>query len=112
LIHPADDATRAMGAAMGLGVGYVLEGRTVRFKVDGEWWRRILRGALGLVVLVVAYLGLSRLFATFDESMGELMTTVWDVVRYALVGFTGAWVSPWIFTTARLAQKAEPATGG
>jgi membrane-associated phospholipid phosphatase len=107
IVHPVKDTASAMGAAIGLGLGFVLEGQTLRFTVEGEWWRRVLRGILGLVVVLIAYLGLSALFGPFDESMGAAMAIVWRAIRYALVGFAGGWVAPWLFTASKLAKREQ-----
>jgi membrane-associated phospholipid phosphatase len=107
MVHPAEGVATPMGAVIGLGVGYVLEGQTLCFAVEGEWWRRVLRGALGLVVVFAVYLGLSALFGLFDESMGAAMAIVWRVIRYAMVGFVGSWVAPWLFTLSRLAEREQ-----
>jgi hypothetical protein len=62
---------------------------------------------LGLVVVFAVYLGLSALFGLFDESMGAAMEIVWRIIRYALVGFVGSWVAPWLFTLSRLAEREQ-----
>jgi hypothetical protein len=110
MVHPVEGAATPMGAAIGLGVGFVLEGQTLCFAVEGKWWRRVLRGALGLVVVFAVYFGLSALFGLFDESMGAVMEIVWRIVRYALVGFVGGWVAPWLFTLSRLAEREQSTT--
>lgn len=104
LVHPTEGIATPMGAAMGLGVGYVLESQTVRFSTAGTIWRRILRGVLGLVVVLIVYFGLGFLFGTFDESMGATMELVWRLIRYALVGFTGGWVVPWLLAKVGLVE--------
>ena len=104
-IVPDESTAVPMGAAMGLGVGYVLEGQTVRFSVSGTIWRRILRGFVGLVVILVAYFALGFIFGTFDELMGESLENVWRLVRYAIIGFGGGWFMPWLFVKTRLAER-------
>jgi hypothetical protein len=104
-INPSEATATPMGAAIGLGVGYILEGQTVNFSVTGSTWRRILRGAFGLVVILVSYFGLGYIFGTFDESMGETMGTIWRLVRYAIIGFGGGWFLPWLFVKIGLAES-------
>lgn len=104
LVHPVSDTARTMGAIAGMGVGFLLESQTLRFSVAGEWWRRVLRGVLGLAVVLAVRFGLSGLFGLFDESMGAFMEIVWRGVRYALLGFVGVWAVPWLFTVTRLAE--------
>lgn len=105
LINPSEATATPMGAALGLGVGFVLEGQTVHFSVSGTIWRRILRGVVGLVVILVAYFGLGFIFGAFDESMGEMMGTIWRLVRYAIIGFGGGWILPWLFVKTGLAES-------
>ena len=104
-VNPSEATATPMGAALGLGVGYVLEGQTVRFSVSGTIWRRILRGVVGLIVILVSYFALGYIFGSFDESMGETMETIWRLVRYAIIGFGGGWFMPWLFVKIGLAEK-------
>jgi membrane-associated phospholipid phosphatase len=99
------DTTAAMGAAMGLGVGYVLESRTLRFTVSGGVRIRVLRGALGLALMIAAYLGLSALFGLVQ--VAGIAEVVGRVLRYALLGFAGAWGVPWLFVRTGLAEQSE-----
>jgi membrane-associated phospholipid phosphatase len=95
LIHPVDGTATTLGAIIGLGLGYVLESETLRFSVAGPLWQRIARAAVGLLIVGVAYAGLSALFGLFDEQMGIAWEIVWRTLRYGMVGFVGSWVAPW-----------------
>ena len=110
-IHPSEATATAMGAMVGLGLGFVLDSQTLRFSTSGTWSKRILRALLGLVVIFIPYFGLSVVFGLFDESMGPAMEIVWRVVRYAVIGFVGGWVAPWIFVQTKLAQSGSEGTG-
>jgi membrane-associated phospholipid phosphatase len=102
-VLPGDDTTAAMGAAMGLGAGYLLEGQTLRFAVAGKGWKRLLRGALGLVLMVATHLCMRALFGLVHvEGSVEL---VWRTLRYALLGFAGGWGVPWVFVRTGLAGR-------
>jgi membrane-associated phospholipid phosphatase len=105
LLYPVKSTATPIGAVIGLGVGFVLEGQNLRFIVAGAWWRRVLRGVVGLIAVLIAYVGLSALFGLFDESIGAWMEIVWRVIRYTLVGFVGGWVAPWLFTSIGLAES-------
>lgn len=105
LVQPGEDTAAAMGAVMGLGVGYVLEGQTSRFDTAGRWQQRVLRGALGLVLTISAYFCLRVLFGLVRvEGNLEL---AWRTLRYALVGFAGGWGVPWVFVRAGLARQVD-----
>jgi hypothetical protein len=90
---------------MGLGVGFVLEGQHLNFSAGGKWQRRVLRGALGLVVLFALFLSLGSLFGPIVIKMSPAMKIVWHVILSALFGFVVALVAPWLFTVTRLAQR-------
>jgi membrane-associated phospholipid phosphatase len=105
LVYPVSAIAEPMGAALGLGVGYLLEGQTVGFSAGGSAGRRVLRAVVGLVIVVAAYFSLSMLFGTFDETMGEQMEAVWRLVRYAIIGFGGGWFMPWLFVKTGLAEQ-------
>jgi membrane-associated phospholipid phosphatase len=104
LVHPVETTATTMGAVLGLGVGFVLEGQTLCFGTGGRWWLRVLRAVLGLVGIAVTYGGLSALFALWDAS-GPSAELVWRMIRYALLGFVGGWVLPWLFTVTGLARS-------
>jgi membrane-associated phospholipid phosphatase len=104
VVLPSDDTTAAMGAAMGLGVGYLLEGQTLRFTVAGVGWKRVLRGALGLALMIAAYLSLTALFGLVD--VAPAVEFAWRTLRYALLGFAGGWGVPWVLVQVGLAGRA------
>lgn len=104
LVQPGEDSSAAMGALAGLGVGYILEGQTLRFATAGSWQQRALRGALGLVLTLSVYLALRALFGLVPLK-GDLALAL-RTFRYAVVGFAGAWGVPWVFVRAGLARRA------
>jgi membrane-associated phospholipid phosphatase len=102
---PGKDTAAAMGAATGMGVGAQLERQTNGFSASGKTGQRLLRGALGLALVVVTYLGLSALFDLVHlEGTAEL---AWRALRYTLVGLSGAWGVPWVFVQIGLATGKE-----
>lgn len=104
LVLRLEDAVTPMGGAMGLGVGHVLQSRSARFSPAGVWWKRVLRGVFGLVLVFGVYLGLSAVFGLFDESVGVLLGHALRTFRYALVALTGFFVAPWLFLRLKLAE--------
>lgn len=100
---PGEDTAAAMGAAMGMGLGAVMERQHTRFSVAGQTGKRLLRGALGLVLVLVAYLALSALFGLVQlEGASGL---AWRALRYGLLGLAGAWGAPWVFVRTGLADR-------
>jgi membrane-associated phospholipid phosphatase len=109
-LRPGEDAAAAMGAAAGMGLGSLLERQTVRFSVAGKGEQRVLRGLLGLALVIAAYLGLSALFGLVH--LEGALEIVWRSLRYALVGLAASWGAPWAFVRLGLATEDEGTTDG
>jgi hypothetical protein len=90
------NAIRLGGVFMGLGTGLVLERRLVRFEVGGPWWRRLVAYLLGAIMIFCVYYGLRTGFGDLEP------VSLWRFVRYALVGFWGAFGAPWVFVRLKL----------
>jgi membrane-associated phospholipid phosphatase len=101
-LYPAEGSITPMSAMAGFGIGLVMEQAWVRFRVDGEWWRRGLRFLVGLVVVAIFYLG-PRLI--LPEGMAYGLEALLRFVRYALVGWATVFLCPWLFVRLRLAEK-------
>ncbi len=106
LLYSSGDAIPAMGTLVGLGVGIVVESRTVRFSARGPLWQRAARLVLGVVVIMILREGLKLAF----PGPGETLYLLFRAVRYGLVGLWVTWGGPWTFVRLRLAGTAE--TGG
>jgi hypothetical protein len=102
LLFKPSGTTRMMGQALGMGVGFVLESHTLRFSTGGVWWKRVLRGAVGMAIVFFA---LSAVDATIDplvENAGPFMAVVWDMIGFTLRGFSVAWATPALLIQAQL----------
>ncbi len=100
--YPAEAAVTPMSALFGLGVGIVMERAWVRFRVEGVWWRRVIRYLVGLLVVAVFYVGPKLLL---PEQSGYGLETLARFARYALLGWVVAFLAPWIFVRMRLADQ-------
>ncbi len=58
-------AAQAFGVLLGFGVGIVLEGSRVRFRIEGPVWKRVVRYLIGIVVLVAIWAGLRGIIFNF-----------------------------------------------
>ena len=94
-LHPTEDTTTTLGALLGMGVGFTLEGEFVGFSVDGPWWKRVLRFLLGLAVTFALYLGLKGIFPP---------GLPFRLLRYGLIGLWAGFFAPWLFVKTALAQ--------
>ena len=84
---------------MGMGVGFALERRWVRFRSAGIWWKRVLRFLIGAPVLFTLWLGLKAAFHGLEPEQ------IYLFARYALVGLWTGLVAPWLFVRLRLADQ-------
>jgi membrane-associated phospholipid phosphatase len=109
-LHPADveglyppaGSITPMSALAGFGAGLIMEQAWVRFRVEGEWWRRALRFLVGLVVVAIFYLGPRFIL---PEGMAYGLEALLRFIRYALVGWSVAFLCPWLFVRLRLAEQ-------
>ncbi len=88
----------------GLLAGLAWFNRRGGFSTAGPAWKRILRYVIGLVGVLVFYIGLKILFGLFVPDGEALLAYILRYVRYALVG---AWVSagaPFVFILLKLAD--------
>lgn len=110
LIYPIYEVTSTLGAIIGMGVGFLLERETLHFSVEGALWRRIARFFLGFAMMLAVLYGLKALFGLFDAGLGEWGRVALRTVRYAGLGFVGAWLAPWAFLKIGLCAAEKDAT--
>jgi len=101
VVHPSEETAMCMGALAGMGLGFLLEGRLVGFSAEGLWWRRVLRLPMGLILVIVFYVGLK---AVFPAEVAPSLALAWRAIRYGVVGVVGTFLAPWIFVKAALAE--------
>jgi membrane-associated phospholipid phosphatase len=85
---------------MGMGVGFALERRWVRFESGGMWWKRVLRFLIAVPVLFTLWLGLRKAFYGLEPDQ------IYGFLRYALVGLWSGLGAPWLFVRLRLADRS------
>lgn len=101
-LYPAPDAATAMGALLGMSVGFLLEPRWVGFSVKGTWWQRLLRSLVGFLVVAVFWLGLRTIT---PQWLSHAVQMTLRFVRYALSGLAAILLAPWLFVRLRLAES-------
>ena len=84
---------------MGMGVGFALERRWVRFESGGLWWKRVLRFLVGVPVLFTLWLGLRTAFYGLEPEH------FYRFVRYMLMGLWSGLGAPWLFVKIKLADR-------
>jgi membrane-associated phospholipid phosphatase len=101
LLYPSNDTASSMAVVMGMGVGLALVRRVAPFSAAGPLWQRALRFLVGMIGLLVVYLGLKFVF----PGEGEPLYFAMRVVRYVLVGLWAGLGAPWLFLRLRLASS-------
>ncbi|HKJ26078.1 MAG TPA: phosphatase PAP2 family protein [Anaerolineales bacterium] len=69
----------------------------------GAWWKRVLRFLVGIIGMVVIWLGLDLLF----PDNGDLLSYLLRYLRYGLVGLWASGGAVWTFIKLRLAERAD-----
>jgi membrane-associated phospholipid phosphatase len=94
------------GMLFGLLAGLAWFNHQGGFDASGPFWKRILRYVLGMIGVLVFYLGLKMLFGLISPYTEDVLSYILRYIRYVLVG---TWISagaPWIFVKLKLAKKA------
>jgi membrane-associated phospholipid phosphatase len=90
---PTENIGVSMGVVFGFGTGVALETHYVNLKMDVPRNTKILRAVLGLIIALVLYFTFTVIFGFIG--IAELFAA--RFVKYALVGFFGAFVIPALF---------------
>lgn len=96
-----------LGVVFGAGAGFALMRRYTPFDPRGPWWKRLVRLALGLAVLVGLRVALGVIFP--HGPLGVEM--LFRYVRYALMGLWMIWLAPWVFIRIGLAATPTSEQG-
>ena len=86
----------------GLAAGAVLMKSLGGFSPKGALWKRALRYVLGIIGVIVVFVGMKMLFPGGDDLAGY----VFRFIRYAVVSAWTTLFAPWIFIKIRLAEPA------
>ena len=92
-------ALSMLSVIMGVGMGFALERRYVRFSCDSIWWKRAIRYLLGVIVLFGLWGGLKIAFSDIQPA------GLFRFIRYGLVGLWGGVGAPWMFVRLKLAER-------
>jgi membrane-associated phospholipid phosphatase len=91
------------GAFFGLAAGWIWISRLGGFSIQDEWWKLVLRYLVGLVGVLILYVGLGVLFNDSET----LISYTLRYFRYALIGFWMSGFAPWLFIKLKLASRLE-----
>lgn len=89
------------GAFFGLAAGWIWISGLGGFTTRDVWWKLVLRYLVGLVGVLVIYLGLGQVFNDSETFISYTLR----YIRYALIGFWISGFAPWMFVKLRLANR-------
>jgi membrane-associated phospholipid phosphatase len=104
LIEPDNirDIVSSAGTLFGVAAGASMLMSWGGFSAGGPWDKRGLRYILGIIGVVVIYFGLRAIFPKGDS----LIPQAFRYIRYALVGFYGAYLAPRLFVALKLTTNS------
>ncbi|MBI5841537.1 MAG: phosphatase PAP2 family protein [Chloroflexi bacterium] len=97
-----DGILTSAGTLFGLSVGAAWIMSMGGFQAEGPVWKRALRYVVGLVGVVIFWMGLGAVFPRQEE----LISYILRFLRYTLVGFWVTGGAPWLFFRFNLASPA------
>ncbi|HRQ22534.1 MAG TPA: phosphatase PAP2 family protein [Anaerolineales bacterium] len=92
------------GSFFGLAAGLAWINSRGGYQADGPVWKRIVRYAVGLVGVLILWMGLGAVFPRGDD----LLVYVLRFVRYTLVGWWVTGGAPWVFLHFKLTTSSSP----
>jgi membrane-associated phospholipid phosphatase len=97
-LHPNNDNIGPMAVLMGISTGLALTIHLAPFSTAGPLRQRVLRFAVGVIVLFALYYGLKLIFPGMSKPLYFFMR----FVRYTAVGLWVSLGAPWLFRQLRL----------
>ncbi|MCJ7714937.1 MAG: phosphatase PAP2 family protein [Anaerolineales bacterium] len=104
-LHPYDyeDLLTSAGAFFGLGLGIIFLDRYGMITTKGKIWQLILRYIVGVIGVLILYLGLGSVFPDDISAAAYVLR----FVRYTLIGLWIAYGAPVVFTWLKLTTLKE-----
>jgi membrane-associated phospholipid phosphatase len=94
------------GALFGAVAGYALMRQSARFQTSGTWGIRILRYLLGIIGVLLIYVGLDVVFGLISPDETALGYAL-RYIRYAAATFWMTWGAPSVFLRIKLAEAEK-----
>jgi membrane-associated phospholipid phosphatase len=91
------------GAFFGLAAGWIWISKLGGFTTKDPWLKLLLRYILGVIGVLILYLGLGKIFPKTETSIAYLL----QYICYALIGFWISGFAPWLFIKLKLASHAK-----
>jgi membrane-associated phospholipid phosphatase len=89
------------GAFFGLAAGWIWISRLGGFSIRDRWYKLVLRYILGVLGVLILYLGLGALLPDAETFISYALR----YLQYALIGFWMSGFAPWLFVKLKLATR-------
>ena len=94
---------RTCGVLFGLTAGALWLSARGGFSSQGSWWKRILRFLIGVVGVVILWMGLGAIIPDLENYLGYALYYSW----YAVIGLWISALAPLVFLRLNLAQPKK-----
>jgi membrane-associated phospholipid phosphatase len=91
------------GAFFGLAAGWIWISKLGGFSTNDPWLKLVTRYILGIIGVLIIYLGLGSLFPDSETFISYSIR----YIRYALIGFWISGFAPWLFVKFKLASPLK-----
>jgi membrane-associated phospholipid phosphatase len=91
------------GAFFGLAAGWIWISKLGGFTTKDPWFKLLLRYILGVIGVLILYLGLGKIFPKTETFIAYLL----QYIRYALIGLWISGFAPWLFIKLKLASHEK-----
>jgi membrane-associated phospholipid phosphatase len=99
-VEPSGIFTSA-GTLFGLSFGFAWIRLLGGYRVEGPIWKRAVRYVLGLIGVLILWMGLGEVFPRGDDALAYSLR----FLRYALVGWWVTGGAPWLFNRFKLVES-------
>ncbi len=93
----------ATGAFFGLATGWIWITQLGGFNTRDRAWKLVLRYLVGLVGILILYMGLGSLLNHYESVTSYIL----KYIQYSLIGFWMSGFAPWLFIKLKLASRLE-----
>jgi hypothetical protein len=100
----ANSTFTSAGTLFGLAAGAAWIMSIGGYQASGPIGKRAIRYVIGLIGVLILYMGLGAIFPRGDSFIFYLLR----YIRYALIGWWVAGGAPWVFVRFKLAERASP----
>ncbi len=97
-LYHSESGVVSTGALLGVSIGFYFEDETISFSTKGSIKQKVLRLLIAIPLIFITWIGLKYAFPS---------TIIFIFIRYFLIGFTMAYLTPLILLKVSLVEKGS-----